>query len=97
MGRSSWGRPFSLAALTQRQLSISNKAQTAKKEPRSIQPRLCFISGPEARDQARNRKSDETAAEAMARAEALRPVFEEFAKLSANACAAELNARGIRA
>ena len=33
----------------------------------------------------------------MARAEALRPVFEEFAKLSANACAAELNARGIRA
>jgi DNA invertase Pin-like site-specific DNA recombinase len=45
----------------------------------------------------RNRKSDETAAEAMARAEALRPVFEELAKLSANACAAALNARGITA
>ncbi len=45
----------------------------------------------------RNRKSDETAAEAIARAEALRPVFEELAELSANACATELNARGITA
>src|SRR5262245_21585868 len=45
----------------------------------------------------RNRKSDQMAAEGLARAEDLRALFEELAKLSANACAAELNARGITA
>ncbi len=45
----------------------------------------------------RNHKTDQTAAEAMARAEALRPVFTELQKLSANGCAAELNRRGITA
>jgi hypothetical protein len=33
----------------------------------------------------------------MAQAEALRPVFDELQELSANGCAAELNARGITA
>jgi DNA invertase Pin-like site-specific DNA recombinase len=45
----------------------------------------------------RNRKSDETAAEAAARAEALRPVFKELDELSARGAAAELNSRGIPA
>jgi DNA invertase Pin-like site-specific DNA recombinase len=45
----------------------------------------------------RNRKSDEIAAKAMAQAETLRPVFDELHELSANGCAAELNARGITA
>lgn len=45
----------------------------------------------------RNRKSDEIAAAAAARDEELRPVFEELAELSANACALALNARGISA
>ncbi len=45
----------------------------------------------------RNRKSDEIAAAAAARDEELRPVFEEMAELSANACALALNARGIPA
>jgi DNA invertase Pin-like site-specific DNA recombinase len=44
-----------------------------------------------------NRKSDEIAADAAARAEALRPVFAELAGLTMRACAAELNARGIAA
>jgi DNA invertase Pin-like site-specific DNA recombinase len=45
----------------------------------------------------RNRKSDEFAAEASARAESLRSVFKELAGLTMRACAAELNARGIAA
>ena len=40
-------------------------------------------------------KSIQTHNEAKARAEALRPVFAELASLSANALAAELNARGV--
>jgi DNA invertase Pin-like site-specific DNA recombinase len=40
-------------------------------------------------------KSIQTRDEARARAEALRPVFAELASLSANALAAELNARGV--
>jgi DNA invertase Pin-like site-specific DNA recombinase len=43
----------------------------------------------------RNAQSDQTQAEALQRAEALRPVFEELAGLSARAAAAELNKRGI--
>jgi DNA invertase Pin-like site-specific DNA recombinase len=45
----------------------------------------------------RNRASDKREAEGMARAEALRPLFDELAVLSANGCAAELNRRGIPA
>jgi DNA invertase Pin-like site-specific DNA recombinase len=44
----------------------------------------------------RNAHSDLTEAEARARAEALRPLFDEIAGLSARAAAAELNARGTR-
>jgi len=43
----------------------------------------------------RNARSDQTQAEALERAEVLRPLFAELVHLSARACAAELNARGI--
>jgi DNA invertase Pin-like site-specific DNA recombinase len=42
-----------------------------------------------------NAKSDQTRAEAMARAEALRPLLTELAGMSAHAAAAELNRRGV--
>jgi DNA invertase Pin-like site-specific DNA recombinase len=45
----------------------------------------------------RNEQSDRNAAGAAERAEVLRTVFGELRELSANACAAELNARGIPA
>ena len=45
----------------------------------------------------RNAQSDATAAEAAARAEALRPVLAELEGLSARAIAAELNKRKIAA
>ena len=45
----------------------------------------------------RNEQSDRNAAAAAERAEALRPVFSELQGLSANAFAAELNARGLPA
>jgi DNA invertase Pin-like site-specific DNA recombinase len=45
----------------------------------------------------RNAQSDQSAAEAAERAEALRPMFEELADLSARGAAAELNRRGIAA
>jgi DNA invertase Pin-like site-specific DNA recombinase len=45
----------------------------------------------------RNHTSDEREAQGMARAEALRPVFEELGDLSANGCATELNRRGVSA
>jgi DNA invertase Pin-like site-specific DNA recombinase len=43
----------------------------------------------------RNAQSDQTQAEALARAEALRPVFTELADMSARATAAELNKRKV--
>ena len=43
----------------------------------------------------RNAQSDKNAAEAMRRAEQLRPVFEELARYSARETAEELNRRGI--
>src|SRR5262249_50417666 len=42
-----------------------------------------------------NAQSDRTAADAQARAEALRPVFEELADLNGPACAAALNERNV--
>lgn len=45
----------------------------------------------------RNAQSDQTEVQALARAEALRPVFAELSSLSARACAAELNTRGVEA
>jgi DNA invertase Pin-like site-specific DNA recombinase len=45
----------------------------------------------------RNAQSDQTQAEALERAEALRPVFAELEHMSARACAAALNERGIAA
>jgi DNA invertase Pin-like site-specific DNA recombinase len=44
----------------------------------------------------RNAQSEKTKAEALARAEALRPVLAELAHMSARAAAAELNKRGIK-
>jgi hypothetical protein len=43
----------------------------------------------------RNAQSEKTKAEALERAEALRPVLTELAHMSARAAAAELNKRGI--
>jgi hypothetical protein len=43
----------------------------------------------------RNAQSDRTRADAMARAEALRPVLTELAGMSARAAAAELNKREV--
>ena len=76
------------------ELGVAEKAELPKGRQHRRRKALAAAKKRGVRLGGRNAQSDATAAEAQARAEALRPLFEELADLSGPACAAALNERG---